>query len=142
VSDQRDGSQGAQVTAVDHVVLVTPDVVRAVEFYARVLGAQVVDLDEWDRGEVEYPALHFGSWKINVHPMATDAAPRAEQPVPGALDIALRWSGTAADAAAHLRACEVPVLWGPVYQEGARGGAESVYFRDPDGSLIELICYA
>jgi catechol 2,3-dioxygenase-like lactoylglutathione lyase family enzyme len=29
-----------------------------------------------------------------------------------------------------------------VEREGARGRGQSVYFRDPDGSLIELISYA
>jgi catechol 2,3-dioxygenase-like lactoylglutathione lyase family enzyme len=30
---------------------------------------------------------------------------------------------------------------GPVERQGARGRGRSVYFRDPDGSLLELITY-
>lgn len=30
----------------------------------------------------------------------------------------------------------------PVERQGARGSDQSVYFRDPDGSLIEFISYA
>ena len=30
---------------------------------------------------------------------------------------------------------------GPVERHGARGAGTSVYFRDPDGSLLEFISY-
>jgi catechol 2,3-dioxygenase-like lactoylglutathione lyase family enzyme len=35
----------------------------------------------------------------------------------------------------------VDVELGPVERTGARGNGTSVYFRDPDGSLLELIVY-
>jgi catechol 2,3-dioxygenase-like lactoylglutathione lyase family enzyme len=35
----------------------------------------------------------------------------------------------------------VEVELGPVERTGARGTGTSVYFRDPDGSLLELISY-
>jgi catechol 2,3-dioxygenase-like lactoylglutathione lyase family enzyme len=35
----------------------------------------------------------------------------------------------------------VEVELGPVERAGARGAGMSVYFRDPDGSLLELIVY-
>jgi catechol 2,3-dioxygenase-like lactoylglutathione lyase family enzyme len=35
----------------------------------------------------------------------------------------------------------VEVEVGPVNRFGARGEGVSVYFRDPDGSLLELISY-
>jgi catechol 2,3-dioxygenase-like lactoylglutathione lyase family enzyme len=36
----------------------------------------------------------------------------------------------------------VEVELGPVRRQGARGEGASLYFRDPDGSLLELISYA
>jgi catechol 2,3-dioxygenase-like lactoylglutathione lyase family enzyme len=36
----------------------------------------------------------------------------------------------------------VPVELGPIERFGARGMGRSVYFRDPDGSLLEFISYA
>ena len=126
---------------VDHLVLVTAKVEETLEFYERVLGAEVRDLDKWRTGAAEYPVLHFGTFKFNVHAADTAAAPRASQPVPGALDIALRWTGDVASAEEHLRSRGVDILLGPIAQDGADGDANSVYFRDLDGALIELICY-
>ena len=34
-----------------------------------------------------------------------------------------------------------PSNWDPVRRNGARGAGTSVYFRDPDGSLLEFIVY-
>jgi catechol 2,3-dioxygenase-like lactoylglutathione lyase family enzyme len=42
---------------------------------------------------------------------------------------------------AHLAACGVPVLEGPVRRTGALGPITSVYFRDPDGNLLEVSRY-
>lgn len=35
----------------------------------------------------------------------------------------------------------MPIELGPVERVGGRGTGTSVYFRDPDGSLLELISY-
>jgi catechol 2,3-dioxygenase-like lactoylglutathione lyase family enzyme len=45
-------------------------------------------------------------------------------------------------AIGHLRGHGVDVELGPVRRSGARGEGTSVYFRDPDDSLLELISYA
>ena len=44
--------------------------------------------------------------------------------------------------AKHLERCGVTVELGPVARFGAQGGGLSVYFCDPDGSLLEFISYA
>jgi catechol 2,3-dioxygenase-like lactoylglutathione lyase family enzyme len=43
--------------------------------------------------------------------------------------------------AAHLKARGVALELGPVARDGALGAMISVYFRDPDGNLIELSNY-
>jgi catechol 2,3-dioxygenase-like lactoylglutathione lyase family enzyme len=43
-----------------------------------------------------------------------------------------------ADVQSHLAVCGVTVIEGPVRRTGASGPILSVYFRDPDGNLIEV----
>ena len=50
-------------------------------------------------------------------------------------------SGPIADAIAHLRALRRAIHAGPMQRFGAGGDGTSVYFRDPDGSLLEFISY-
>jgi catechol 2,3-dioxygenase-like lactoylglutathione lyase family enzyme len=64
-------------------------------------------------------------------------------PVPaGGSDLCFEWPGPIAEAITHLQVNSVPVEVGPVPRVGARGHGTSVYFRDPDGSLLEFISYA
>jgi catechol 2,3-dioxygenase-like lactoylglutathione lyase family enzyme len=60
---------------------------------------------------------------------------------PGNSDLCLAWDGSVDDAVEHLRSHGVEVELGPVERSGARGTGTSAYFRDPDGSLLELIVY-
>lgn len=126
----------------DHLVLVARDVERTIRFYVDVLGAEAINLERWRDGEAEYPALGFAGWKFNVHPESADLAPRARRPEPGAVDVCLRWPGAIEDAQRLLSERGVRVEHGPVSQDGAAGPGTSVYFRDPDHNLVELISYA
>lgn len=68
--------------------------------------------------------------------------PNARLPVPaGGSDLCFEWPGPIQEAVAHLRAHQVPVEVGPVLRVGAKGTGTSIYFRDPDGSLLEFISY-
>lgn len=125
----------------DHLVLVARDVLATVVFYSAVLGAEVQQLEAWRSGHAEYPILHFGNWKINVHARAGDYDPVASERVPGSLDFCLSWPATIEEAVHHLKSLNVAIEFGPAGQAGARGEGTSVYFRDPDGNLLELICY-
>ncbi len=60
---------------------------------------------------------------------------------PGNSDLCFVWDGPIDEAVRHLEARGVHVELGPVPRTGARGEGTSVYFRDPDGSLLELISY-
>src|SRR5262249_42868101 len=60
---------------------------------------------------------------------------------PGNSDLCFQWNGPIADAITHLERCRVPIDAGPIERFGAKGAGTSVYFRDPDGSLLEFISY-
>ena len=120
---------------IDHTVITVTDWDRSTAFYRDVLGAEVVP-----RGPVV--AFRFGERQLNVHGPGFDAFPEPVRPVgPGNSDICFVWPGTVEEAAAHLTAHGVDIEVGPVPRDGARGQGTSVYFRDPDGSLLELISY-
>ncbi len=61
---------------------------------------------------------------------------------PGNSDLCFEWRGRIGEAREHLERNGVEVELGPVERFGARGAGTSVYFRDPDGSLLEFISYS
>ncbi len=121
----------------DHCVIHISDWDRSNPFYRDVLGAELVK-----RGERGW-AYRFGDVQLNLHGPGVIADPIARIPVaPGNSDICFEWQGPIDDAVAHLSRCGVMIELGPVARNGARGRGISVYFRDPDGSLLEFMSYA
>ncbi|MHB1591808.1 MAG: VOC family protein, partial [Sulfuricella sp.] len=83
----------------------------------------------------------FGSQKINLHLYQHELEPKAASPVPGSADLCFVTAMPLAQMIEHLQACDVDILEGPVARTGALGPITSVYFRDPDGNLIEVANY-
>jgi catechol 2,3-dioxygenase-like lactoylglutathione lyase family enzyme len=120
----------------DHCVIHVTDWDRSNAFYNDVLGAELVDCgnDTW--------AYRFGTEQLNVHGPGVEGGPVASIPVaPGNSDLCFEWDGPIDDAVGHLRTHGIEIEEGPVARHGARGTGQSVYFRDPDGSLMEFISY-
>ena len=87
-------------------------------------------------------AYRFGDKQLNVHGPGVKPAEVARLPVaPGNSDLCFEWMGPIADAIAHLQRCGVAIERGPMQRFGAKGAGTSVYFRDPDGSLMEFMSY-
>lgn len=87
-------------------------------------------------------AYRFGEQQLNVHLPGSAPHPVAEVRItPGNSDLCFAWDGPIDGAVAHLRELGVPIELGPVERTGAHGDGTSIYFRDPDGSLLELISY-
>ena len=108
---------------------------RSNSFYRDVVGAELV---ERGNGRV----YRFGEQQLNVHGPGVRPFPVARDRVrPGNSDLCFVWDGPIEAAAEHLRAIGVEIEEGPVARAGARGEGTSVYFRDPDGSLLEFISY-
>ena len=120
----------------DHCVIHVSDWERSNAFYRDVLGAEIVPRPKGF-------AYRFGDTQLNLHGPGFTPVEVARLPVhPGNSDLCFEWKGPIADAAAHLAHCNVAIECGPIERFGARGAGTSVYFRDPDGSLLEFISYS
>ena len=123
-------------TKLDHCVIHVTDWERSNAFYTTVLGAELV-------ARPAGYAYRFGDKQLNVHGPGVKPAEVARLPVaPGNSDLCFEWIGPIADAIAHLDRCDVRIESGPMQRFGAKGAGTSVYFRDPDGSLMEFMSYA
>lgn len=120
----------------DHCVIHVSDWERSNAFYRDVLGAELIPAGSRF-------AYRFGEEQLNVHGPGVNANPVARRPVPpGGSDLCFEWNGPIQGAQSHLKRYGVEIELGPVTRSGAKGTGSSVYFRDPDGSLIEFISYA
>ena len=125
------------VRSIDHLILAVSEWDRSRRFYRDVVGAEEIDLGggRW--------SFRIGPTQLNVHGPGTDLRENvARCPVrPGNSDVCFAWDGPISEAASHLEKHGIAVETGPGARPGARGDGVSVYFRDPDGSLLEFISY-
>ena len=121
-----------KVEELDHLVLTVVDPEATCRFYEEVLGMH----RKVFRGK--RLALHFGSQKLNLHQTGRKISPVAVKPTPGSADICFLTQVPLSDFCLHLEERGVEVEEGPVERTGASGPILSIYFRDPDGNLIEV----
>ena len=124
------------INRLDHLVLTVADVHETCKFYSTVLGMDVVTFGTGRK------ALSFGSQKINLHQFGNEFEPKAGCPQPGSADLCFITTIAIDAVISHLQNCNVHLLEGPVMRTGATGPFKSVYFRDPDGNLVEVSNYA
>ncbi len=129
------------VTRLDHLVLTVVDIDATCDFYRRVLGMTPETFGTASRNGGPRRALVFGGQKINLHQVGSEFEPKAALAAPGSADICLITKTPPAKVIRHLQDCAVEVIEGPVARTGAMGEIVSVYFRDPDGNLIEVANY-
>ena len=121
----------------DHCVIAVSDWEASNRFYRDVVGAEVVE-----HGPGRW-AYRLGDTQLNVHGPGVDVGANvARLPVqPGNSDVCFVWPGPIEAAVERLNRHGVDIETGPVERSGAQGGGTSVYFRDPDGSLLEFLSY-
>jgi catechol 2,3-dioxygenase-like lactoylglutathione lyase family enzyme len=115
----------------DHFVLTVKSIAATCDFYRRALGFEAVTFE----GRT---ALQFGAHRINLHELGKEFSPRAAKPTPGSGDFCLLADRPIEDVMAHLEGANITIEEGPVARTGAAGALRSIYFRDPDGNLIEV----
>jgi catechol 2,3-dioxygenase-like lactoylglutathione lyase family enzyme len=124
-----------EISHLDHLVLTVNDLNITVDFYQRVLDMEPISFGE-DR-----LALSFGNQKINLHQRGKEFEPKAKNVQVGSADLCFV-SNTPIDVAKkHIENQSVEIIEGPVQRTGAVGKIISIYFRDPDGNLIEASNY-
>jgi catechol 2,3-dioxygenase-like lactoylglutathione lyase family enzyme len=116
-------------------VIAVSDWDRSNAFYRDVLGAEVEQRDEWSA------RYAFGDWQLNVHGPGFKGLDAAKPVEPGNSDLCFVWPGRIEEAVAHLSAHGVEVEFGPAETTSTVGRGRHVYFRDPDGSLLEFVSY-
>ncbi|MFA7455070.1 MAG: VOC family protein [Desulfobulbaceae bacterium] len=116
----------------DHLVLTVGDIEATCAFYGGILGMRVIEFAGGRK------ALQFGNQKLNLHRAGAEIEPHALRPTPGSADICLLTSLPMEQVVSRLSGRGVEIIAGPVRRTGATGPILSVYFRDPDGNLIEL----
>ena len=125
-----------QIDRLDHLVLTVKNIDTTVNFYTSVMGMKKMIFGQ---GRV---ALSFGQQKINLHQLGSEFEPKADNVTAGSADLCFIINQPVDQAMAHLSACNVHIIDGPVKRSGAMGEIVSAYFRDPDGNLIEVSNYA
>ena len=124
------------IDRIDHFVLTVASIEATCRFYETVLGMEVETFGE---GRV---ALRFANQKINLHEAGKEFEPKAKTPMPGSGDFCLITETPIEQVVDHLQTVDVDIENGPVRRTGATGAIMSVYFRDPDGNLVEVSNYA
>jgi extradiol dioxygenase family protein len=128
----------------DHIVLNVQDEEQTITFYSEVMKFACERLEEYRAGKVPFPSVRINSDTI------IDLFPKK------------MWSKSSEDTRGHvnlnhfcislskemwvdlmerLKANNIDIEQGPVPRWGAHGAGTSIYFRDPEGNLIEARYY-
>jgi catechol 2,3-dioxygenase-like lactoylglutathione lyase family enzyme len=125
-----------QINRLDHLVLTVADIEATCRFYEQVMGMQVVVFGQGRK------ALRFGNQKINLHRKGYEFEPKAANATPGSADLCFIAETPVETVVRELQEKNIAVIEGIVERTGATGKIRSVYFRDPDGNLVEVSNYA
>jgi catechol 2,3-dioxygenase-like lactoylglutathione lyase family enzyme len=132
----------------DHVSFPVSDFETSVEFYRRLLAAETPNLERWRQGGRPVLYIIFGEegrrQRVTLLPAPehNTLSPQATHITVGAMDYCFHWPGPIEGAVEHLANLGIEIVHGPVRSAGGMGAGTSVYFRDPDGNLLEFISYA
>ena len=124
-----------EIKSIDHLVLTVKNIDVTIDFYQQVLG---MSTESFGNGRT---ALTYGSQKINLHKLGQEFEPKALNVKTGSADVCFITETPIDEAAYHLEREGIAIIEGPVKRTGAKGKIISIYFRDPDGNLIELSNY-
>jgi catechol 2,3-dioxygenase-like lactoylglutathione lyase family enzyme len=120
------------VHELDHIVINTPSVERALAFYTGMLGMEGDRVEEWRAGKVPFPSVRVNAGTL-IDLMQIDRTGENMN------HLCLVVDPDDVDAIAADQRFDI--VSPPVMRYGARGDGRSVYVRDPDGNVVELRSY-
>lgn len=123
---------GDMIRHIDHLVLTVRDIDKSAQFFARVLGMEIVEFGEGRK------AIAFGNQKINLQTLGMETLNYAGI---GSGDLCLITQFSMKDVIEHLATENVEIIEGPIKRSGAQGPILSIYINDLDGNLIEIASY-
>jgi len=128
----------------DHIVLNVEDDEKMIAFYSKVLMLSTERLEEYRAGNVPFPSVRLNSdMIIDLFPkkMWQKSAPTGQSRKNlNHFCISLN-KETWEDLLERIKTNNVDIEEGPVPRWGAHGTGTSIYFRDPEGNLIEARYY-
>ena len=108
---------------------------RSNAFYRDVLGAEIEQRDEWSA------RYRFDGWQLNVHGPAFEGLNAADPVRPGNSDLCFVWPGPIRRSRISTRTASSSRKYRPADTTSTFAPGRHVYFRDPDGSLLEFVSY-
>jgi catechol 2,3-dioxygenase-like lactoylglutathione lyase family enzyme len=115
-------------------------VLATAAFYDRLFGVEVLKDHMLDGRRIVQVLRVGGGVQLSVHQLGNGVDLVAARPTPGAVDICFRFAGPIEEAVRLLGEQDVAIIDGPSPRTDSQGRpARSVYFRDPDGNLVELM---
>jgi catechol 2,3-dioxygenase-like lactoylglutathione lyase family enzyme len=128
----------------DHIVLNVENEESMTAFYSEVLQMQPERIQEYRTGKVPFPSVRLNSDTIiDLFPKKMWQKSAGDEQGRENLNhfcIALK-KGEWDRLLARLEANKIDIEEGPVPRWGAHGTGTSIYFRDPEGNLIEARYY-
>jgi catechol 2,3-dioxygenase-like lactoylglutathione lyase family enzyme len=129
----------SHILGIDHVAITVTDLATSCAFYDNLFGSEIV-AEHAVEGDVLVHQLAIGGAVLSIHQLGNGVDLVAKRPTVGAADICLRWSGPIGEVLALLKEKNIDILEGPVARTTAdRLASQSVFFRDIDGNLVELM---
>ena len=124
--------------ALDHIALNVKDVELMLAFYTEIVGLAPERVEEFHRGQAPFPSV-----RIHQNTLIDFIPHHGQQNEKANLNhFCLSFAREEWDKLCErIKKGQIPIEEGPINRWGAHGEGTSIYFRDPEGNLLEARYY-